>query len=102
MNTEIKPLVPEDWDIAQTTSQFTDNCENDIRQLLQTARKKAYRAVNAIMTRNNWLIGCRIVLQEQKGEARAEYGAWCFCGAVMELSAILRYIPRAANSLHTV
>jgi predicted nuclease of restriction endonuclease-like (RecB) superfamily len=75
MNNEIKPLVPEDWDVAQTTSQFTDNCENDIRQLLQTARKKAYRAVNAIMTRNNWLIGCRIVLQEQKGEARAEYGA---------------------------
>lgn len=75
MNTEIKSLVPEDWDISQITSQFTDNCENDIRQLLQTARKKAYRAVNAIMTRNNWLIGCRIVLQEQKGEARAEYGA---------------------------
>lgn len=62
-------------EISQQISGFTDDCENDIRILLRSARQKAYKAVNSIMTQNNWLIGCRIVLQEQKGESRAEYGA---------------------------
>ena len=58
----------------QVTS-FTDNCENDIRRLLNNARNQTYRVINSIMTQTYWLIGCRIVMQEQKGERRAEYGS---------------------------
>ena len=54
---------------------FTDNCENDIRRLLHGARNQTYKAINSIMTQTYWLIGCRIVMQEQKGERRAEYGS---------------------------
>jgi hypothetical protein len=54
--------------------------------LLQQARQQTYKTVNAIMTRNNWLIGCRIVLQEQKGEKRAEYGSHLIEGLAKNLA----------------
>lgn len=46
----------------------------DLRTIILTARKKSYEAVNAIIVICNWLIGRRIVLQEQHGRDRAEYG----------------------------
>lgn len=50
------------------------NYIQDIIGLLQEARSKTYRAVNTIMVQTYWQIGARIVLQEQAGESRAEYG----------------------------
>ncbi len=47
---------------------------NDIRQILQQARNKAYTAVNFAMTEAYWHIGRRIVTEEQQGGIRAEYG----------------------------
>jgi len=47
---------------------------NDIRDILQQARQKAYTAVNFVMAEAYWNIGKRIVQEEQQGEARAEYG----------------------------
>lgn len=47
---------------------------SDIAILLTTARTKAYRTVNSIMVETYWLIGQRIVEEEQKGSNRAEYG----------------------------
>ena len=47
---------------------------SDIANLLTVARVKAYRAVNSIMVETYWLIGQRIVEEEQKGKDRAEYG----------------------------
>jgi predicted nuclease of restriction endonuclease-like (RecB) superfamily len=43
-------------------------------ELLETARRTAARSVNAVMTVTYWLIGQRIVEQEQRGAARAAYG----------------------------
>ena len=47
---------------------------SDIKQILHTARGRAYTAVNQAMNEAYWLIGKRIVEEEQAGEARAEYG----------------------------
>ena len=47
---------------------------SDIRQILQSARNKAYTAVNTAMVDAYWLIGKRIVEEEQQGEKRAKYG----------------------------
>ena len=46
----------------------------EIRQLLLTARAVASRQVNALVVVTNYEVGRRIVLHEQHGEARAEYG----------------------------
>lgn len=53
---------------------LTKNFFNDVRQILHQAREKAYSAVNFAMVEAYWQIGRRIVEEEQKGEARAEYG----------------------------
>jgi predicted nuclease of restriction endonuclease-like (RecB) superfamily len=46
----------------------------DIAGLLESARRTAARAVNAVMTAVYWEVGRRIVEFEQGGKARAEYG----------------------------
>ena len=46
----------------------------DILQILQTARQKAYKAVNTEMVNAYWLMGRRIVEEEQRGEQKAAYG----------------------------
>lgn len=48
---------------------------NDIKKIVDEGRRAAYASVNAIMIETYWHIGQRIVEQEQKGSARAEYGA---------------------------
>lgn len=47
---------------------------NDIAELLNVARAKAYHTVNSIMVETYWEIGQRIVEEEQGGASRAEYG----------------------------
>lgn len=47
---------------------------SDIRQILQSARNRAYSAVNTTMVDAYWLIGKRIVEEEQHGRERAGYG----------------------------
>ncbi|MDR0910934.1 MAG: PDDEXK nuclease domain-containing protein [Spirochaetaceae bacterium] len=46
----------------------------EIKQIIEEARKKAYSAVNFVMVEAYWLIGQRIVVEEQHGKERAEYG----------------------------
>jgi len=45
-----------------------------IKEVLESARSSAYRAVNSAMVQAYWNIGKLIVEEEQKGENRAEYG----------------------------
>ena len=47
---------------------------SSIRDILSKARQKAYTAVNFAMVEAYWLIGKRIVEQEQKG--RGAGGLW--------------------------
>lgn len=47
---------------------------NDIRTILAEARQQTYIAVNTAMVHAYWLIGKRIVEEEQGGQNRATYG----------------------------
>ncbi len=46
----------------------------EVRQLVQSARRKAVSVVNTLQVMTNFEIGRRIVEHEQKGEKRADYG----------------------------
>lgn len=47
---------------------------NDIKAILNEARQQAYTAINFAMVQAYWLVGKRIVDEEQGGEAKAKYG----------------------------
>ena len=49
-------------------------CIIDIKQILLEAREKAYQATAFAMIEGFWLIGERIVKEEQQGNVRANYG----------------------------
>lgn len=57
----------------------------DIRHLILSGRTQVVTAVNVAMVSTYWAIGQRIVEEEQKGQARAEYGAYL----LQELSQVL-------------
>ena len=59
----------------------------DLREIIQTARQQALRAVDVVQVRTCWSVGRHIVEFEQGGAARAEYGA--------------RLLPRLAERLTT-
>ena len=46
----------------------------DLRPTRSAARDTSYRMANIMQVLQNWLIGRRIVVQEQQGRARADYG----------------------------
>jgi predicted nuclease of restriction endonuclease-like (RecB) superfamily len=46
----------------------------EIKEILAQARQKSYAAVNTAMVEAYWLVGKRIVGEEQQGEDRAAYG----------------------------
>ncbi|MBU0994795.1 MAG: DUF1016 family protein [Proteobacteria bacterium] len=46
----------------------------DIREIISQARSLTRRSVNSLQVISNYLIGMRIVFEEQGGVARAEYG----------------------------
>jgi len=47
---------------------------SEIKDILQKQRQKSYQAINSAMVEAYWLMGKRIVEQEQKGKNKAEYG----------------------------
>ena len=46
----------------------------DIKNIIELSRKKVISSINSTMTTTYFLIGKRIVEEEQGGEKRAEYG----------------------------
>lgn len=64
-------------------------CFADIVLLIETARRTAARSVNAVMTATYWLVGRRIIEEEQKGRARAQYGEALMEGLAADLTARL-------------
>lgn len=65
----------------------TTSFYNDIRRILQSARNTAYAAVNTAMVDAYWLVGKRIVEEEQQGENRAKYGQELIKNLSIELNA---------------
>ena len=56
--------------IEQTDASFV----GDLKIIVGSAREYSYRAANLMQVVSNWLVGWRIVEQEQQGSKRAEYG----------------------------
>lgn len=66
MKSELKEYDNIDVDDAQFIS--------DIKAIVYTAKQKAYQAADLYQVVSNWLVGRRIVEQEQHGKERAQYG----------------------------
>ena len=66
MKSELKEYDNIDADDAQFIS--------DIKAIVYTAKQKAYQAADIYQVVSNWLVGRRIVEQEQHGQERAQYG----------------------------
>ena len=71
---------------AQTPKTEESKLLQDIRSLITAARSSAVRNINRLQVITNFKIGRRIVEEEQKGAARAEYGK----RIIPELSAHLK------------
>ncbi len=53
---------------------MTADFYHEIRSIVQSSKSKVYTAVNTAMVEAYWLIGKRIVEEEQQGKERAKYG----------------------------
>lgn len=57
-----------------------------IRAILEEARSRVARAINAEMVSAYWMIGREIVLEEQRGEVRAGYGEFLLSRLAQKLT----------------
>ncbi|MBR5685170.1 MAG: DUF1016 family protein [Muribaculaceae bacterium] len=69
-------------EIQTLPSQFVD----DVKQIVDHGLREAYDIVNSVAVHTYWLIGKRIVEEEQHGERRAEYGSKLITLLAEELS----------------
>ena len=69
---EVLTKIAEGWEQKQNPS--FDELVTSVLRTHQTAQSGAIRAVNQMATLRNWLIGCYIVVYEQKGSDKAKYG----------------------------
>ena len=60
--------------ITEKLTQPEKNIVSDLKHLAGEARRQAYRSADHLLVVRNWLIGWRIVAQEQNGKERAQYG----------------------------
>ena len=60
---------------------------NSLKDIVKSARQFAYNSINYAQLRQNWFIGQKLVLQEQNGKDRAEYGKHIIEIASKELTA---------------
>ena len=58
----------------------------DVKKIIHQAKQQAYTAVNSAMVQAYWLIGRRIVIDEQGGQERAEYGKQIIASLSKELT----------------
>ena len=47
---------------------------NSLKDIVKSSRQFAYNSINIAQLRQNWFIGQKLVLQEQNGKDKAEYG----------------------------
>jgi len=66
---------------------LSDSISTDIRNILSEARHTTARAINTTMVAAYWLIGKRIVVEEQKGAEKASYGEGLLKNLSKELTA---------------
>ena len=80
------------------SSQFTGDYVKDIKNILKEAQRQSYRVVNSVMVQSYWLIGYRIVEQEQNGEKRAGYDEKLIENLSRELERNRRFLEEKYNT----
>ena len=58
---------------------------SDIRTIILSARESAIRSVDTVRVQMYWKLGERIFIEEQKGQDRAEYGAYLLQNIATEI-----------------
>ena len=58
---------------------------SDIRTIILSARESAIRSVDTVRVQMYWKLGERIFIEEQKGQDRAEYGAYLLQNVPLEI-----------------
>ena len=64
---------------------LTEQFISDIRTIILSARESAIRSVDTVRVQMYWKLGERIFIEEQKGQDRAEYGAYLLQNIAMEI-----------------
>ncbi len=67
---------------------FSKNIFADARNIIETAKHSAFRAIDSILVQRNWLLGKRIHIEEMNGKGRADYGKEIIKKLSKELSEI--------------
>jgi len=52
----------------------TDNVLNDSKEIIESAQKATYQAVNVLLVERNWLLGKRISEEFMTGDGKERYG----------------------------
>ncbi len=60
------PVKNENIDVM-SVYQKSENILTDIQNIIETSQRKAYHAVDTILSQRNWLIGYRIAEEENNG-----------------------------------
>ena len=60
------PVKNENIDVM-SIYQKSENILTDIQNFIETSQRKAYHAVDTILSQRNWLIGYRIAEEENNG-----------------------------------
>ena len=81
---EEKKKPTKSQDIQTLPPQFVD----DVKQIVDHGLREAYDKVNTVAVHTYWLIGKRIVEEEQHGERRAQYGSKLITLLAEELSMV--------------
>lgn len=80
--TDKRIMVKDKYELTIEETSFVE----DVRNIISTAKEHTYNTANLMIVVSNWLVGRRIVLQEQKGKDRAEYGKRIISIASQELT----------------
>lgn len=60
--------------LARGNDQAYETVLGDVANLVEEARRASARVVNSVMAATYWMVGARIVEEEQGGDTRAAYG----------------------------
>ncbi|MBQ8099743.1 MAG: DUF1016 family protein [Paludibacteraceae bacterium] len=73
-SSEISKQIPHSQDLAHTRTKSFEALLTDVRRIIDSGLQQAYQSVNQTILNTYWLMGRRIVEDEQHGNRRAEYG----------------------------
>lgn len=74
------------YKLSESGNQDFQNIYNRASELVEQARRSAYRQINETLVRRNWLLGKLIANEELKGDSRAKYGLNLIINLSKELS----------------